>query len=208
MVHPYVFSKSGFDEEGALSPPWNIRHAWFETLLDLAFLEERGVHLRDIRPWCMMSVSAIDLISMSSFIGSLFADSLDENSYRESCLDMSAVYRMLHDPGGWKRKLAEKTGKAETLIGAFIAPQRLSVGQKDSILGLDGESWPDPVSGLERNESFRQLYEKGLEGLDPLNEMWIDLTNAKEEAEALDEWIDSFNHDGKEPEAQRRYYKT
>lgn len=206
IVHPYVFSKSGFDEHGELTPPWNARHAWFETLLDFAFLEQRGVRIQTIRPWCMMSVPAMDLMLLSSALSRAFPDQLEEGQYLEACSDMQGVYRLLHDPLGWKRSLAKKCGKDDTLMAAFIAPQSLSNMDRDFVLGLDGAGWPDPVSGDLHSASFTQLYGQALAELDGLNEVWESITSQNKSPDALDSWIGTRNHDGLQEGIVRRWH--
>lgn len=206
IVHPYVFSKSGFDETGELSPPWNARHAWFETLLDFAVLEQRGVHIQAIRPWCMMNLPTMDLLLLDNALSRVFPEQLDEGQYREACSDMQAVYHLLHDPFGWKRTVIEKMGKNDTLMAAFVAPQSLSKDLRESVLGLGGDPWPDPVSGEERRESFGELYAKALEELDILNGLWDEEINRSAISTSLDSWIGTQNHDGCQEGVTRHFH--
>ncbi len=208
LAHPYVFSKSGFDAQGELSPPWNIRHAWFETLLDLSFLQTSSCtdQNRCKKSWKLLHAETKKLKKLSHFVYSMFPQHILPQSFYISCRDMQAVFRTLYDPHGIKRALFKKFTAAESLPMAYISPIQLSEQTKQFVLGLDGRPWLDPVSGEERQESFGQLYSLAVEDLQELNQLWPDFIVGKNLDAIKTSFSRGINHDGKEPNARRTYH--
>ncbi len=201
--HPYVFSKSGFDTKGELTPPWNARHSLFEGILDSALLKAKGKIFTSSIAKELRRTSKKTLYKVSASLANTFPQDLSTKSYAKSVIEMARVYRILYDPRGIKRKVLGPLAGRNTFVHGYIAPVFASEAEEACTLGSDGKAWLDPVSGKERQESALDLYKLALEDAKQLASSWQEMLKNKVFSPALEKRLEKRNHDGLKAREQR-----
>lgn len=211
-VHPYVFSRSGFDASGGLSPPWNIEHTRFEFALDTVLVREYRQKFPAAgipRPWACFALSRNTRTALSAWLASVFPGKTGKVTYREGLEDYAGILQVLDDPSGLKYRLACKAGLMNSYIGVLIHPLDVRAEDTDALLNRTRKDWPDPVTGAERKEGLLDIWDAAGKELPRLVDLF-ERTRSGGYASCSGEW-DAFyrnqNHDGCPPDGSLRFMR-
>ena len=155
-VHPYVFYRSGFNQEGKLDSKYKYCHGSFESLLDINLSKATGKYTN---PGKTINLKNINLNGVSNLF-TLFKDpNLDIKTYKESVLDFIHIEKVLFSRSGIKRLLFRVVGK-HSLAYAMSYPHFYKRLDYVDVLNLKHNEWKDPCSGEVHASSIFDLMEK------------------------------------------------
>lgn len=209
-IHPYVFSQSGFDAEGGLSPPWNIEHTRFEFLLDSVlsrFVEAKDSSIKTPSAWASFHLNKNLRERLSRWLSAVFPGETGSAVYAAGLEDMGTILRVLGDKSGIKRALFKMLGLADSYLYVLIHPSRFSELESERVINGKRLPWPDPVTGAARGESFFDLYDRALGEIGELIALMEQTRDSGYDA-VSDRWNRFYrdtNHDGLLPGAVMRY---
>lgn len=188
--HPYVFFRSGFDENGALNGHSGYAHKVFEALMDATLAS--AFHLPSAKKALKISKAKREGISlMWAFASPLLAP----DSFSLSLSSYAAVEGFLQSKTGLKRILWKALGK-ENVLYAFSYPHFLKKKKKFDVLNKKKAIWLNPVSGERSDLSVEEMFDEA-GSLYRLGEGLLQARLSEEEiASALSELEDSIDHDG------------
>ena len=162
-IHPYVFSKSGFDASGQLSKPYIIYHSQLEVLMDVALLKKLSYKAKDVHPVKGIHIKNQTLDAIDLLYSEAYRDVCKRGYFKSAVEDMVTIYRFVYDRFGIKRKLFKmifgKTGRP------FVISHPVSLKHKENkdVLNLTHVKWRHPETGVSYNESVLDLFEIALE---------------------------------------------
>jgi hypothetical protein len=156
IVHPYVFFRSGFDENGRLTPHYHSYHAHYETMIDILL---RAHVRRDCRLRSMDAFRLPDswLQEISRLYQRAYPD-LQAHDYYYATLNMRDITRILYSPLGFKRFLISLLGKKRYAY-TLSHTRRVPLREQFDYLNLKTSAWQNPVSGAESVASVLTLIE-------------------------------------------------
>jgi hypothetical protein len=161
-VHPYVFSKSGFDASGKLTKPYNIYHSYMETLMDVALSKEIGMSHIQLHPYKNIRIHKRDLKQIDTLYAETYKDLCQKNDYFKATQDMQRIYHIVYDRFGIKRKLLKVFLGKHTHPFAVSHPKHLIHEEAKDVLNLSNLPWRHPESGNESTESVLDLFQHAL----------------------------------------------
>lgn len=148
MIHPFVFYYSGFDTQGTIhSMPFRADHLRIEHSIDLAFLQEQNLSI------ATMNVNRLTIEALSiKKIDQLFHQSLHAELgwFTNGIKTFQNLYRLVHDPGRWKRPLIKLIFKKRSFIYGVMHDTSLTPDKFNLVTNSDHASWRHP-STLEVN---------------------------------------------------------
>ncbi len=164
VCHPYIFYRSGFDENGQLQGHFGYAHKVFEALMDATLKKEHDLP----SPSLAMRIPKKKGIEISKMWNQGSPDVLREDTFYESVRDYRSVESFLQSKTGLKRALWKTLGKENDLY-AFSYPVFLKKKEGLDVLNKQKRDWRDPVSGnvydlslKEMFEEAKKLYEEGV----------------------------------------------
>jgi hypothetical protein len=157
IVHPYVFFRSGFDENGRLTPHYHSYHAHYETMIDILLRAHvrRAVRLRSMNAFRLPDAW---LQEISQLHQRAYPDLQDRDFYYAT-LNMRDITRILYSPLGLKRFLISLLGKKRYAY-TLSHTRRVPLREQFDYLNLKATAWQDPVSGAQSVASVFELLEK------------------------------------------------
>ena len=165
--HPYVFYRSGFDEEGQLKGHYGYAHKVFEALLDATLASQHKLPSAKKAMDC--AENKVRDISAMWEGGS--PETLSASTFCDSWRDYRTVEGFLQSKTGWKRAFWKILGK-ENVLYAFSYPTSLEKKARLDVLNLGRAEWKNPVTGVPSNDSIpllfaqaKELFLKGREAL-------------------------------------------
>ncbi len=190
-VHPYVFYRSGFDQDGQLTGIYGRDHGHLEVLIDNAIKTDKKLDETLYQPRSTLAVSDDILLRISSLYDEAYPDVLTPTSFQEGVHDMRSVYQFLYHGGWLKRLLVILVAGRKSLPYGLIHPDRISHTWKEKVLNSSHRSWAHPVSRQPSNESVYDLVNHAHDLMDRLIP-WIN--NEPSDASSVHATID---YDGK-----------
>ncbi len=202
ICHPYIFYRSGFDENGALTLHYSFAHKVFEALLDLKVVERYGASRN---PSKAMKIRKDDAKAISKLWEGSSIRGLNEDTFFHAYSDYITIENFLQSRTGWKRPLWKLLGKEGDMYG-FTYPGSGKKYEEHDVENLRKMTWKDPVSGRESRQNIsdlfdeaRALFEKG----DALLKQNCDVSQIAASLLAFEEGID---HDGS-PFSSKKIYR-
>ncbi len=168
VCHPYIFYRSGFDENGELKGHYGYAHKVFEALLDAALKKKHRLPL----PSAAMKLSKNKAKAISAMWKAGSPELLEKDTFYEAWRDYCSVESFLQSRTGWKRIIWKALGK-ENVLYAFSYPVFLKNKETLDVLNLKKAIWKNPVTGLSHSSSIpemfeeaKKLYRKGVKAID------------------------------------------
>ena len=194
--HPYIFFRSGFDQNGELHGFYAFNHGKFEAIVDKLLTKKRGTF---IKPRKAIAIAKSKVIEISKMWHAAAPDILDGEAFLRAYQDFVFAEKMLYTPTGLKRPLFRMMGKYSTAY-AQSCPRFLKKYHILDLLNEGHNPWKDPATFDIHNESFEDLL---LLSSSDLAEIRPTLLEAmKEGADFTDikrkiaVWSKNINHDG------------
>ena len=200
VCHPYIYYFSGFDENGKLTGKYHFSHAHFESEIDVAMaltnaLEDKIKAPEQLFPTEKYLFEAIEN-GMTKAVSTMFDRKLPANYYKNAVLNMKSVVRLANNLNPFWAKIFGKTR-----LCSLRLPKKVS----RSVLNENKETWLDPVSGKERNESFVELFDNAY---DIVCKAYDDVCKNGLTMETLKPYFDGLTYKGFEEGAKLQYWKN
>lgn len=162
-VHPYVFSKSGFDAMGKLSKPFIIYHSQLEVLMDVALLKHLSFRAKDVHPIKGIQIPKKNLDDIDELYSETYPEVCLRGWFKSSVKDMVSIYKFVYDGFGIKRNIFRLLfGK----VGhAFVISHPVALKHKENkdVLNLSHVMWRHPETGESLSDSVLDLFERALD---------------------------------------------
>lgn len=189
--HPYVFYRSGFDEEGKLAGHYSFAHKVFEALLDLSVAKKYGVGRN---PAKAMRIKDEDAKSISLLWASGL-EILKEDTFYFAYKDYLTIESFLQSRTGWKRPLWKLLGKEGSMYGFTYPSSIKKYGGRD----VENEKhglWEDPVSGAASNKSVKDLFDVSTKLFKVGEDLLLGSSDIGALSSSLSAWEEGIDHDG------------
>lgn len=151
-VHPYVFYRSGFDENGQLTGIYGRDHARLEVAIDNAIKKHFQLSESVYNPRFTLGLSPSALEKISSLYHQTYAANLKEDDFLLSTLDMRRVYDFLYHSGVINRLLVVAVAGKKSLPFGLIHPAGISDTWLQRVLNMTHETWRHPVTYDEHSD--------------------------------------------------------
>ena len=191
VCHPYVFYRSGFDENGQLKGHYGYAHKVFEALLDATLKKKHKLP----SPSRAMKIPQKKGMEISKMWQTGSPDFLNEDTFYESLRDYRSVESFLQSKTGCKRILWKMLGK-ENVLYAFSYPVFLKGKEGLDALNAQKKEWRNPVTGIPSNLSVdemfyeaKKLYLKGVKVI-------LEAKNIENTSTSLSNLERGIDHDG------------
>jgi len=164
--HPYIYYKTGFDEQGKLSGVYNVYHLTFESAIDTLLLKHlQGKSPIDEKWWKRISSSrqaarqAAGLVARSANLA--YTTDLKERHVLSAMATMALATRFLRSRWGHWRGLVGFVENIVTGDGMWTALiHRQDIGDGIDYLNKAKEKWKEPWDvNSARHEAFRELFD-------------------------------------------------
>ncbi len=151
-VHAYVFSISGFDQEGQLSHPYNVYHSYSETLIDVAIFKHKNEKVVKFHPKKNIDLRTYNLKVIQELYQHTYPDLVMEEDFLRAARDMVSIYRTVYDRYGIKHALLKLFLGKNAQAFAASHPRKLSKKEHSiDVLNLSKKGWVHP----ENNQAFK-----------------------------------------------------
>jgi hypothetical protein len=179
-VHAYVFSISGFDQEGQLSPPFNVYHSYSETLIDIELLKYKKERISKFHPKKNIDVKMIDLISIQQLYMDAYNHMVMQNDFKNAVHDMVSIYKTVFDRFGIKRFLLKVLLGKDAQAFAASHPRKLNkIEIQADVLNLNKTMWVHPENATEHKSTVIEMFEHAIKDmiklLDDIEHQTLDL---------------------------------
>lgn len=191
-LHPYIFYRTGFDENGKYGGIYVFYHGYFEAILDRAIAEAAALPPASYR--VLPKLAPEDLALVSAMWAE--ASGLPEGAFAESYRDFKEEIRLIHSRTGFKRWLLKLFMGKESKAYSLSLPPSLKKFTVLDVLNERHEEWKDPTSGEASRLSVGELFAEAEKAL-PKARRILKIGAKGEDVSALfDEWEDGVDHDG------------
>lgn len=198
-VHPYVFSRSGFNSQGELTPPYHIYHSHMETLMDIALMKKKGVSTSSLHPAKNIKLSQSILKKIDTLYAKAYPDLVSQGDYVKAAKDMYKVYAFLYDRFGIKRAILRLFfGKKSQAFASSHPPKLKGFEQKD-VLNLNHISWRHTETGDDYKDDVLTLFNRAKE------EMIEVIKRIQNGTIDFDVWTKDINYDGLTSQGKHTY---
>ena len=159
VCHPFIYYRSGFDENGQLKEH-AYYHALYESYIDHLMETNMGIRLKTKD--CVKANKA-----MIGLVSTMYAnqENLENDDFLNAWKDMKACEGFLNDKHGIKRWLFRKLGMEISQPYSMIKPYKNDLHL--DFLNLDRNSFKNPQSLEKSQHSFIELF----------NQAYIDTKN-------------------------------
>ena len=199
-VHPYVFSRSGFTNQGTLTKPYNIYHSHMETLIDVALIKEKKVHASQLHPAKNIKLSETILRKIDALYVKAYPDFVQPQDFFKSAKDMYKVYQTLYDGLGFKRTLLRIFLGKKSQAFATSHPRKLKGFERKDVLNLSHIEWRHTETGMSSEEDVIMMIERAKK------EMLDILSSIQKQHIDFDSWTKNINYDGLTSEGKHTYH--
>ena len=129
----------------------------------------------------------------------------DSSTYYECVKGFSRVEHIVYSPRGIKKAIYRLICK-RTPINALCMPKEVKNNDKLDCMNEKKETWLEPDSGTERNESFYELLEYASNDADIVDSILKDAYDGKEYSKKLKDFTNGINHHGLHHEDDKKHY--
>jgi len=206
VAHAYVFYMSGFDANGNLDSQTEIDHALFESMIDLDFSKYLGIATYAIKPHKTINLK----LSEITLISEMYAhqENIDKNMMFKAWQDMKYLLEFFLDPNGSKTKLLKMIGLKNSIINSMIHKTNKDNNDKVDYLNLSNNTWYNPATNQEHQESFVDLFKISLSDLPA----WINVVEAaynnQDYKDKLSKFCANRGYDGVEIGQKMKYHNS
>ncbi|MGM9814334.1 MAG: zinc dependent phospholipase C family protein [Candidatus Enteromonas sp.] len=193
-VHPYVFYRSGFDENGKYGGIYVFYHGYFESLMDRALAEKHHYPVSSFKALPKLSKEDGILLSKLWMAGSSMP--LKDDSFYESYLDFRLIMRILASRHGVKRKLIRKIMGKTSKPYSLMMPPSLKPYESLDVLNEKKMTWRDPTTEERFDDSLEERYKKASLDLPMIEDILQKGEQGEDVASLLDELERNNDHDG------------
>ena len=193
LCHPYIFYRSGFDENGKLVGYWSWSHGFFEANLDQRLAKEEGTYQK--MSCCIKCRDEEQVKKISEMWAHASPAHLSIDAFYQSYIDFVSAENMLYTPSGLKRPLFRLIGKYST-PWAQSHPRFPKKFDAIDFLNEKHSAWFDPCTGEEHHTSFRELLAKAKEEYEEAHALLLRAKNGENIQEEFDRWCRNLDHDG------------
>ena len=203
--HPYVFYRTGFDEQGALTDHYMADHAKLEVEVDLAFILHLKLSSSMYQPKVTLQVDPVSLQSVSQLYFQAFPKHVTHEAYQQAVQDMKATYQFLYY-GTWiNRLLVILIAGKRSLPFSLIHPNTIPLERSKTVLNLNHKKWRHPVTGTASTESVIAFVEKSEKMMDKIMKLFRqDQVNES----LIKTWCEGVDYDGKETGTTMKYFQS
>lgn len=214
--HPYVFSVTGFDtpdDEKIVGKYYMSYHTRIESAIDMIYAGENGLYKKYNKD-SLATLSDADLMEISKMWyfaneATFKYEHIEPNTFYLGVKDYLSVMKFLNHARWFKRWFVKTFVGEYSSAYALIYPKDLKKRYGDiDFMNEKKESWPDPVTGETRNESFMELVENAKKGY--LELVLPLLEKAKKGENVLEEmhiFYNGLDHDGSPNSEQKKFMK-
>jgi len=214
-AHPYVYFKTGFDEEGKLSGRYSIYHITFESAIDTLLLEEKeGKSPADEKLWRRFSrnrraVRATAMLVADS-VNVAYKTKLAGGHVLSVMARMALASRFLRSRlGHWRNIVCffENIVTGSTIWSALI--HRQEIGDDIDYLNKSKTHWQEPwEGGVSRNDAFYELFDHAKkDACQMINALWAFLQGESTHKELLNILGDRSFNSGR-PLGEKRVFRV
>jgi hypothetical protein len=159
ICHPYIFYRSGFDEQGQLTGLFNADHARLEVAIDLALIAKYRLSETMYQPKQTLCADGLSLSQVSELYHRAFPQKLDMSTFRQAVDDMKATYRFLYHGSFLNRLLVILLAGKRSLPFSLMHPTKIAEPLVKQVLNLNRKKWYHPVTNQPSTFSFAQMLE-------------------------------------------------
>ena len=203
--HPYVFYRSGFDEQGSLTEHYNADHAKLEVEIDLALIHQLRLTSSMYQPKVTLQVDSVSLQSISQLYFQAFPKQVNHEAFQQAVEDMKATYKFLYHGSWLNRLLVIIIAGQRSLPFSLIHPHKIHPERSKVVLNLQHQSWRHPVTGVASKESVMNLIEKSEQLIDDIMKA---LDQNKVDESKIKSWSQGIDYDGKEFGTTMQYFQS
>lgn len=157
VCHPYVFYRSGFDDQGQLTAYFSADHARLEVEIDSALLQQENLPSTMYQPKATLRIDNLLLSQVSELYGKAFPKDLNIDTYRQAVEDMRATYQFLFHGSFVNRLLVIVMAGRRSLPYSLMHPTKLQSGLANQAINRARKTWYHPVTKQASRQSFIQL---------------------------------------------------
>jgi hypothetical protein len=203
--HPYVFYRSGFDEQGSLTDHYNADHAKLEVEIDLALIHHLRLSSTIYQPKVTLQVDPVSLQSISQLYFQAFPKQVNHEAFQQAVEDMKATYKFLYHGSWLNRLLVIIIAGKRSLPFSLIHPHKILAERSKVVLNLQHQSWRHPVTGVASKDSVMNLIEKSEQLIDDISKA---LDQNKVDESWLKTWCQGIDYDGKEIGTTMKFFQS
>ena len=203
--HPYVFYRSGFDEQGSLTDHYNADHAKLEVEIDIALMVHLRLSSTIYQPKITLSVDPVSLQMVSQLYFQAFPKQVNHEAFQQAAEDMKATYKFLFHGSWLNRLLVILIAGKRSLPFSLIHPQKIHPDRAKIVLNLQHKTWKHPVTGVVSKDSVINLMEKSEQLMDKVSQA---LHQNKVNESWLKTWCEDVDYDGKKFGTTMRYFQS
>lgn len=165
-VHAYVFSISGFDQEGHLSHPFNVYHSYSETLIDVAILKHKSEKVSKFHPKKNIQLRQHDLEVIQDLYQNTYPELVVKEDFIKAARDMVSIYHTVYDRYGIKHKLLKLLLSKNAHAFAASHPRKLSKQEiQADVLNLNKTTWVHPENATEHKTTVIDMFEHAIKDM-------------------------------------------
>lgn len=195
-LHPYIFYRTGFNQEGLAKKEYFLSHVAFEGYLDVKFAKKHNTVI-PLKDTIITSDNYVKEVSKMFFELSNFLEykGLDENSFYYAYKDMVLAQKILYSKHGFKKWIFN-TFMHKSLINCLAVPLKDNKYDYLDFLNDTKCTWKYPVGGKESNKSVEELYEDAKEEVKELDKLFLLNKENKLTYEDINKFVHQIDHDG------------
>lgn len=200
VCHPYIFYRSGFDENGELKGHFGYAHKVFEALLDATLAKENGLPSASRA----MKIGKEKAKAISAMWEAGSPELLKADTFYESWRDYRTIESFLQSKTGYKRILWKRLGK-ENVLYAFSYPVFLKKKEPLDVLNLKKQIWKNPVTGISSSLSVPEMFAEAKKLYRKGEKVILEHQNTENTSTSLVNLEKGIDHDGC-PWGQKKIY--
>ncbi|MGA0097423.1 MAG: zinc dependent phospholipase C family protein [Bacilli bacterium] len=162
VCHPYVFYRSGFDDQGQLTGFFSADHARLEVEIDLGLSQKLKLSSKHYQPKNTLKIDSLSLSHVSELYAKAFEKDLNLDTYRQAVEDMRSTYQFLYHGSWLNRLLVILLAGKRSLPYSLIHPIKLKETIANRAMNTARKTWYHPVTKVASRQSFIQLMDEAL----------------------------------------------
>ena len=189
--HPYVFYRSGFNENGQLKGYYSYSHARFESILDVEISKERGIYQRISN---CIKIDKEQLLKISK-LWTVVDEEIKEKDFYYAVKDYAKVENFLFSRTGLKRLFFLLGGPHNMLMGISY-PHFYKHLRKYDVQNVNKTEWKNPVSGVVSYESVDELFERASKDFKKVSKILYLNIDDETKLKELKDFVNLIDHSG------------
>ena len=200
VAHPFIFYRSGFDENGTLTKH-SYYHALYESYIDYLLESNLGIKLNTKD--CIIANKA-----MISLVSTMYAnnENLQNEDFYNSWKDMKTCEAFLKDKHGFKRWLFRKMGKQISQPYSMIKPNKNDLHL--DFLNLERNIYKNPQTLEKHQHSFIELFNNAIQDTKNIVKIMKKAYNKEDVSEEVISYCDDISYNGTKENAIMVEYQS